>query len=153
MHIHRRMQIACTPAQLWRCLTEPELLKRWVTDLVDETPEDPSRTTGVGAVSTMQLREGKRIVAYRSVVTAWEPLRRVAIRFSGGSFGPGMEMDVAYGIAPEDNGGTVLDYDVHVPMKGFFFKLLSPLFQLMAASKTNKDLSALKALAPTIAAD
>ena len=47
-----------------------------------------------------------------------------------------MEMDVAYGIAPDGNGGTVLDCDVHIPMKGFFFKRLAPLFELMAASKT-----------------
>lgn len=151
MHFHERIEIDCTPAQLWRCLTEPALLQQWVSSLVDETPEDPARTTGAGAASTMRLREGKKIVVYRSVVTAWEPERRIAVRLSGGSFAPGMEMDVTYDIAPHA-GGTSLDYDVRVPMKGLFFKLMAPLFRLMAMTNANKDLSTLKELAPSVAA-
>jgi hypothetical protein len=150
MHIHRRLEIDGTSAQLWRCLTEPELLKRWITTLVDETPEDPSKTSGVGVVSTMRLREGNKIVAYRCVVTKWEHERCLAIRISGGMFIEGMEMDVEYDISPRPGGGMLLDYDVRVPLKGFAFVLMAPLMWLMSMMNANKDLSKLQTLAPTV---
>ncbi len=116
----------------------------------DETPEDPAKTEGVGAVSTMRLREGGKLVSYRCVVTAWEPRRRLAVRLSGGSFAPGMEMDVVYELSNDEMARTTLDYDVQVPLVGLFYKLLAPLIWLMAASNAKKDLAKLCALAPTV---
>jgi hypothetical protein len=149
MHLHRRVSLACTPTALWRCLTEFDLQKQWITQLVDETPDHPAHV-GVGAASTMRMREGKKIVTYRSVVLAWEPGRRLAIRLSGGSFAPGMEMDVAYGLSLGETGMT-LDYDVQVPLKGIMFKLMAPLIWLASASNAKKSLMKLKALGETIA--
>ena len=54
MQFHRQIRVDCTPEALWRCLTEVELLKNWVSNLVDETPNDPTRTQGVGVKSTMK---------------------------------------------------------------------------------------------------
>ncbi|HEV7765550.1 MAG TPA: SRPBCC family protein [Thermoanaerobaculia bacterium] len=149
MHVHRQLEIQGTRAQLWRCLTDPEVLKRWVSSLVDDTPEDPERTSGVGVVSTMRLREGNKVVAYRSVVTEWEHERRLAIRISGGMFAEGMEMDVAYEISSRAGGGMLLDYDVRVPLKGFFL-LMSPLIWLMSKKNANTDLTKLQTLVPTV---
>jgi carbon monoxide dehydrogenase subunit G len=146
MHIHRRIEVDCRPEQLWRCLTDAALLKQWVSNLVEETPDDPKRN-GLGALSTIQMREGTKVVAYRSVVTAWDPERRLAIRLSGGSFAKGMAMDVLYALSQPTEVRTVLDYDVTVRLKGLFFTLLGPIIFLASASSTRKDLAKLKALA------
>ena len=148
MHIHRRVSLDCSPKAVWRCLTEFDLQQQWIAQLVDETPDEPG-PVGVGVGSTMRLREGGKIVAYRCIVTGWEPERRLAIRLSGGSFAAGMEMDVAYELA-QDGTSTILDYDVKVPLKGFFFTLMAPLIWLAAAGNAKKDLAKLKALAPTV---
>ena len=136
------------PLAVWRCLTEFKLQQKWITQLVEETPDDPEQV-GLGAGSTVRMREGSKIVTYRSVVTAWEPGRRLAIRLSGGSFPPGMEMDVTYGLSQGET-GTHLDYDVQVPLKGVFFKLMAPFIWVVAARNAKKDLAKLQGLAPTI---
>jgi hypothetical protein len=98
------------------------------------------------------MREGSRVVTYRSIVTEWEPKQKLAIRLSGGSLGEGMEMDVIYELNQEDLTGVVLDYDATVPLKGFFFKLLAPIIWLGMAGSSKQDLAKLKALAPTVSA-
>jgi carbon monoxide dehydrogenase subunit G len=145
MRVQKTVQIACTPSQLWPFLTEPALIKRWIEDLVDDTPDDPARTTGVGVTSTMRLREGGKIQSYRCVMTAWEHERRLALQLTGGSFAPGMAMDVEYRIAP-DAGGTRLDYDVQVPMKGVF-RLMAPLIWLVSRGNARKTLGKLAEIA------
>jgi hypothetical protein len=149
MRIHRRIQIEASAAVVWRCLTEPQLLEQWVSQWVDETPDD-SPGTGLGASSTLRLREGGKIVTYRSVVTAWEPERKLAIRLSGGSFPPGMEMDIIYELHWGDRNITFLDYDATIPLKGIAYKLLAPIIWLACVSNARTDLAKLKVLAPSI---
>ena len=151
MQLHRRISIDCTQAVLWRCLTDLSLQKQWISQLVDETPDDPAHN-GLGATSTIRIREGNGIVSYRCVVTAWEPRNRLAIQLSGGSFAEGMEMEVEYLLAPGDEGGTLLDYDVRVPLTGLVFKLLAPIIWLVSVNNARRDLSKLAALAPTVSA-
>ncbi len=148
MHVQRRHLIRATPRALWRCLTELDLQKKWISQLVDETP-DGGPHTGVGARSTMRMKEGNKTVSYACVVTAWEPERRLAIRLTEGSFAPGMAMDVVYGLSAAD-GGTWLDYDVRVPMVGLKFKLLMPLIWLVSLGNVKKDMAKLAALAPAM---
>jgi carbon monoxide dehydrogenase subunit G len=145
MRLEKTIPIACTPARLWTCLTDPETIKRWLDDLVDETPEDPAKTTGVGAVSTMRIREGGKIQSYRSVITAWEPDRRVALQMTGGSFGQGMAMDIDYRITPEAQ-GCRLDYAVEIPLKGMFI-LMAPMLWLFSRMNAHKALGKLAKVA------
>lgn len=145
MRFATTMTVPCTPAKLWGLLTEPALIKTWLEDLVDDTPDDPSRTSGVGVHSTMRLREGRKIQTYRSVTTAWEPQRRVAIQLTGGSFAQGMAMDVDYRITPE-GAGSRLDYEVTVPLKGFFI-LIAPLIWIGSRANAGKALSKLAEVA------
>lgn len=147
MRVHRQLKIDAPPAAVWRCLVEPELQKQWITQFVDDTPDDAS-AVGVGATSTMRLREGDDVVTYRSKVTAWEPERHLSIQLTGGTFAEDMAMDVRYDLVPEES-GTTLDYDVVVPMKGFAFKVLTPLLWLVASTNSIKDLARLSVVAET----
>ena len=141
MHIHKQVTIACPPAKLWRCLTEPAIQKQWLVDVIDDIPDDPAKR-GAGAFSTMRIREGGKVQVYRSLVTAWEPERKLAIQLTGGSFAAGMAMDVTYAIASDD-AGSVLDYDVIVPLQGFAFKLMAPLIWVVSQSNARKALDKL----------
>lgn len=147
MRIHRQLNIDASPAAVWRCLVEPELQKRWITQLVDETPDDAS-AVGLGTTSTMRMQEGDKVVPYRCKVTAWEPERHLTIQLTGGTFAEDMAMDVKYDLVPA-LAGTTLDYDVVVPMKGFAFKVLTPLIWLAASSNSTKDLAKLSVVAET----
>ncbi len=149
MHIHRRVIIECKQKGLWRCLTEPELIRQWVTNMVDEIPDEGARP-GLGAKSTIRMREGTKIVNFRCVVTEWKPEYRLGIRFTGGSLGPSLEMDVTYELSRGEDTGTALDFDVDLPLHGFVYKLLAPLIWLGAVNNTKKDLAKLAELAPTI---
>jgi hypothetical protein len=148
MTVYRHVSVAGTPAQLWRCLTEIELLKQWIATLVDEALDDPNHT-GLGALSTIQLREGTGVVSYRSLVTAWEPHQRLGIRLSGGSFADGMVMDVTYRLSPSAGVRTGLTYDVCVALEGKF-RVMGPLIWMVSASNARRDLAKLQALAPTL---
>jgi carbon monoxide dehydrogenase subunit G len=88
------------------------------------------------------------VVTYRSKVTAWEPERHLSIQLTGGTFAEDMAMDVRYDLVPEAE-GTTLDYDVVVPMKGFAFKVLTPLLWLVASTNSIKDLARLSVVAET----
>ena len=141
MEIRRAIEIDCTPAALWPCLTKPEILKEWVPGFVDEVPEDPAVTSGVGAASIMRLREGSRVSTYRSVVTRWEPERAVEIRLTGGSFRSDMHMDVGYDVTPTAR-GCRLDYRAACAMKGLFL-LVAPVFWLAGRANATKALARL----------
>ena len=141
MDVRHQVEIACTPAALWPWLTEPALLKEWVPGFVEETPDDPARTSGVGTRSTMKLREGSRVSTYQSVVTRWEPERAVAIRLSGGSFAKDMHMDIAYEVTPTAR-GCRLEFHEHCDMKGLYL-LLAPVFWIAGRANVTKALAKL----------
>jgi carbon monoxide dehydrogenase subunit G len=145
MRVQKTIQIACTPDQLWPYLTEPALIQRWVEDLVDDTPDDPAKTTGVGVASTMRLREGGKVRSYRSVMTAWDAPRHLALRLTGGSFAEGMAMDIDYRVTPE-GAGCRLDQVVVMPLKGVFV-LMAPLIWLGSRANARKTLGKLAEIA------
>lgn len=149
MEVRRQVRIEAPVARVWDCLTDPAKLPRWISAFVDEVPDDPAKA-GVGATSTLRLREGRKVVAYRSVVTMWEEPRRLAIRLTGGTFPEGMAMDVEYRLAA-DGAGTVLDFDSRATLKGLLFVLMAPLIRLAAGANAKRDLAALKRLAEATA--
>ncbi len=146
LHYQTRRIFACTPSQLWRCLSDVDLLKQWISNMVEEIPDDAAQT-GLGAKSTLKMREGNKIVDYRMVVTAWHPERCMMIRLSQGSFAPGMEVEVRYELEQGPDQATILDYQVEFRLKGLFFRLMGPVILLASAGNAGKELNKLKFLA------
>src|SRR6266481_9410824 len=110
MRIHRRTRIECPPAVLWRCLVEPDLIKKWDRYFLDETPEDASQV-GVGAWSVVRLSVRDRIEIYRCQLTEWIPEKSLCYSVIDSSFDNELEFELRYSIAPEAS-DTILDYDV-----------------------------------------
>src|SRR5262249_39675164 len=88
-------------------------------------------------------------VAFRSLVTVWEPARRLGVRLSGGSFDNDMAMDLSYELSSEGADRTMLVHDMIVPLKGAAYRLMGPLIWLLASRNTRNELARLHAFAPT----
>ncbi len=153
MHLHRQLAIDAPPADVWRCITEYDLRKRWMGQLESEEIDDPERK-GVGSTATVRLRQNGKIVEYRSTIIDWEPERKLSVGITGGTLPPELAMGAMYELAPGDDvAKTVLDYDFHLPVKSFFMRLLSPLIRAGAAKVIDPDLARLKALAESLASE
>ena len=153
MHLHRQLAIDAAPADVWRCITEYELRKRWMGQLVSEELDDPERR-GAGTTATVRLRQNGKVVEYRSTVIDWEPERKLSVGITGGTLPPYLAMGAIYELSPADDvSKTVLNYDFHLPVKSFFMRLLSPLIRKGAAKAIDPDLARLKALAESLASE
>lgn len=153
MELRRQLAIDAAPADVWRCLTEYELRKRWMGQLVSEEIDDPERR-GAGSSATVRLRQNDKIVTYRSTVIDWEPERKLSVGITGGTMPPEAAMGVIYELVPGDGlSKTVLDYQFHMPVKSFFLRLITPLIRKGVAQAVDPDLARLKALAESLAAE
>lgn len=98
MRTEYRIEIRCTPWQLWPFLDELEKQKLWLTSLVDFVTTSPHART-VGSTFDFRVREGRRISRYEGRVSAYDPPRHLGVTFWGGVFRPDMVMQVDYRIA------------------------------------------------------
>ncbi len=98
MHVEFRVEMRCTPWQLWPFLDEVEKQKLWLTTLVEvvATSQVPR---AVGATFDMRVREGRRISRYEGRVHAYDPPKHLGVLLWGGSFQPGVVMKVDYRVA------------------------------------------------------
>lgn len=146
--VERKVVIDCSPHILWKCLTELELLKKWITELEDEVAAD-SKETGVGVRSTMVMREGSKLVSYETVITHWAPDRRLAVSLQGGSFPANASMLLDYQLEPVHSGATKLVYAATLPLLGSF-RLLLPLIYIASSVNLSRDLKKLSLLAGSL---
>ena len=98
MRIEYRVEIRCTPKQLWPFLDEPDRQRQWITTLVDIVPTS-KQPRAVGTTFDMRVREGRRISQYEGRINSYTPPRHLGVSFWGGHFQPGMVMCVDYRVA------------------------------------------------------
>jgi carbon monoxide dehydrogenase subunit G len=153
MHLDRQIAIHAPAAMVWRCLTEFDLRKRWMAQLVSEDIEN-AEPRGVGSVATVRLLQNNKIVTYRSTVIDWDPGRKLSVGMTGGTLPPDIVMGVIYELTPGDEAGaTILKYDFHMPVKGFFLRMIKPLIRIGVGQVVDRDHAQLKALAEKLAAE
>lgn len=150
MHFERRIILGGTAESVWSCLTEFDLRKRWMAQLVSEEVDDPENR-GVGSTATVRMNQNNNIVTYRSTVIDWEPKRKLSVGISGGTLPPSIVMGVIYELFPgEIPGTTELNYYFHMPVKGFLFRIIQPLIRRGVAQVIDRDLMQLKALVESL---
>ncbi len=153
MHLERQIAIHAPAATVWRCLTEFDLRKRWMAQLVSEDIENPDGRA-VGSTATVRLMQNNQIVTYRSTVIDWDPERKLSVGMTGGTLPPDVVMGVIYELSPGDGAGaTILKYDFHMPVKKFFFRLIAPLIRMGVGQVVDRDHAQLKALAEKLATE
>jgi hypothetical protein len=98
MRIEYRMDLRCTPWQLWPLLDDPERQKLWLTTLVDFASTSPVPRM-VGSTFEFRAREGRRISHYEGRINAYDPPRHLGVSMWGGSLRQGSVMRVDYRVA------------------------------------------------------
>jgi uncharacterized protein YndB with AHSA1/START domain len=129
--------------EVWPVITEVEQIKRWVPDLVSDvaTNEGPTRA---GTTSRMSMREGSKVVVYDSVITRYEPGRRLSLELSGGSLGR-KPMLVDY-VLTRAGARTRVDFTSEWTPSGWLWLML-PLILIVGAANAKRALKAMKAVA------
>jgi carbon monoxide dehydrogenase subunit G len=153
MHIQREYAIRAPAETVWRCLTEFELRKRWMAQLVSEEVDQPENR-GVGSVAIVRLLQRNQVVTYRSTVIDWEPCRKLSVGMTGGSLPPDLAIGVIYELSPGDAAETtLLKYDFHMPVQSFVLKLLMPCMRSAVGRIMDRDHAKLKALAESFGSE
>jgi hypothetical protein len=98
MRIEYRIEIGCTPRQLWPFLDEADHQKQWLPMLVDVVPTS-QQPRAVGSTFDMHMREGRRVSKYEGRINSYTPPRHLGVSFWGGNFQSGLVMSVDYRIA------------------------------------------------------
>ena len=114
MRIEYRMDVRCTPWQLWSFLDDDKRQKLWLTTLVDVVPTSLI-PRAAGSTFDLRVREGRRISSYEGRINAYDPPRHLGVSFWGGFFRPGMLMHVDYRIA-ELSTGCRLEYYAEIEL-------------------------------------
>ena len=138
--------VARPPAAVWRWVTEPARLARWVSWLA-EVKQDTVTVQGVGSRQTWVLAEPGMRDRVRMTATVAEQdaphLRRVHVRT------PGMfDGDYTYTLTPVD-GGTRLEQSVRFHYDVWIARLMEPLVTPQARRTLAGDQATLKRLAET----
>ena len=144
MLLERTIDLTAPPARIWTLLTEPEQIKRWITELVSDEPLTPP-PIGVGTKTRMKIREGSRVVEYATELVAFTPLNELAIEMRGGSLGA-EPMRVSY-LLSDLGSSTRLVYRSSWRPRGVLLTLLLPLIIVVGRRNLRRSLGRLAELA------
>ena len=143
MQIERTIDLPASPARVWTLLTQPDLVARWITELVSDEPLTPP-PVGVGTTTRMKIREGSRVVEYATEILVFDVHRQLAIELRGGSLGAS-PMRVSYELTDLGD-ATRLVYRSTWRPTGFLLRLLLPLIMIIGRRNLRRSLGRLSDL-------
>ncbi|MGB0035910.1 MAG: SRPBCC family protein [Candidatus Acidiferrales bacterium] len=139
------VEIARPPAQVFRYLTDDELVKRWVGGLV-EIKHLNADVPGVGARMHMVEEYKGESVPMDMEITGFEANRAIKFRIiSAGDPSEGFTEAGEYVLEPTGT-GTRLTLSATSEYQGFLPRLFEPLITPEAQKKLKEDLARLKGL-------
>jgi carbon monoxide dehydrogenase subunit G len=144
MNMAFETEIRTSPKRLWPWLTEPELMKQWMSGLqgFEMTSPGPLRA---GSTAKLLIKEGGRVQTWDETILDWEPQRRVRISMTGAHC-PGLEM-VCDNRLEDLGGSTRLHYAFECRTSRAFFKVMGFLFGFFAKLQAKGFMKRLKRLA------
>jgi hypothetical protein len=151
MRIEYRIEVRCTPRQLWPFLDEADKQRQWLTTLIDIVPTS-ANPRAIGATFDLRVREGRRISQYEGRINAYDPPRHLGVSFWGGFFQPGTVMRVDYRVAEIPN-GCRLEYYAEIDLESLRgpSKLAIPIARVFAFFQLRYFMRNLKRLAEAVA--
>ncbi|HXV77089.1 MAG TPA: SRPBCC family protein [Candidatus Polarisedimenticolaceae bacterium] len=138
-----RIRIEATPEAVFRWLTEPPLLARWIGGFVESRPLGDGRIR-VGARSTEVIEERGRRTELQSEIVALDPGRRLAVRLSS----PFLTAENAFTLDASDDGATVVSQQLTMRYRGIT-RLFGPFLGGAVRAKLDADLERLRQGAET----
>lgn len=146
-HILAEVQIDRSAPQVFRWLTDDDLVKKWVSGLVEiKTISAPADGSQVGRkLQIGEVYKGER-VDMEMTVTRLEQNRALSLSIASlGDPNNGFTETGDYTLA-EVNGKTRLRFEVHTKYLGFLPRLFEPFITPEATKKLTEDLQRLKQL-------
>ena len=137
------IDFACSPEQLFPYLVEPDKMLKWmcgVTKIEPITDGPP----GVGQRAKIWIKEGKKESEYETVVTIFEPNRRISVDMTGGCFGGKTTMKPDYVLSVSPSGGTTMEYTCGVETSSVMFRVMDVLFRPFMKRMVKKMMVTLK---------
>lgn len=95
--------VPAQPDEVFRYLTEPALLPRWIDELRESRPQGDG-VMRVGATSIEVVQAQGKLVEMVSEVTAWEANRALSVRVT---YPDANEADMTYELTPATDGTEV----------------------------------------------
>lgn len=139
------IEINRPPAQVWRYLTNDDLVKSWVSGLEVIRHENPP-TQGVGARYYMEVRNQDELAKMLMTITAFDPPRRIAFTLeSAGDSSSGFTETGEYTLH-DVYGRTQLMLSALTNYHGILPRLMEPFITPAAQKKLEADLARLKSL-------
>jgi len=131
--------------QVWRYLTDDELVKGWVSGLSEIRHLNPE-TGGVGARFILAESMGNERTEMEMEVTAFEPHRHIAFRVNSlPGVSPGFTETAEY-VLEEQGGRTRLTLSGESKYFPFWIQLMEPIITPAAQKKLQGDLARMKAM-------
>jgi len=132
--------INASPERVFPYLTDPQLLPKWLSGLVESKPITEGGLR-VGAKSIETIAENGQSFTMESEITRYEPNREMQVRLTSDM----LEVLADYELQPEGN-GTKLRYTATMNYKGFITRVMAPLLSGSIRNKLEGDMSRLKQL-------
>lgn len=140
MHRNEHAITIDAPRELvFRWLTEPELMQRWIGGLLEFEPLEPGPALGSRSRQVMRIKG--QSFELESVITSFDPPAALDVRVEH----KGFDSTSAYGLE-EHEGHTHLTATIETTYKLFANRLLGGLVTREAQKKLVADLSRLKSL-------
>lgn len=134
------IEINSSAEEVFKHLTEPESVHKWVDGLVEIVPLS-DETNVVGAKSRQVFHENGRTIEVVEELLVFEPNKRVKIKGDTSGF----TYTADYVLHPTAN-GVRLAYESETIMKNPIMKLMGFMIARITRNKTNADLQRLKKL-------
>ncbi len=141
MNFSNAISISCNPEELWAWLTEPEKIRSWNPEILEQETISAGEV-GPGFRSRVLMKEGKKSVWYEEEILEFKPSTTLKMKLSGGSLGKG-PMIMTYRLSDEGD-KTKLSYANTWEPKGVILKLLHGIITKVAKKNVEGSLNKLK---------
>lgn len=145
-HLHRSIEIAASPEQLWPWLEDGDKLKQWVSWLVDVRVPDPA-SHGVGASKVWVMKDENNGGMQMQIIAKnreYAPPSRLVLQISTDK--EEFTGENVYELVDLGNGRTRLEMDSRYRFANWFANLMEPVITPSARKKMVADADRLKSM-------
>lgn len=130
MQMKHSGEFKCSPEHLWPFLEDPEKLKLWMKDVLEDRASKGG-PIGLGSFFSMKFKQGGKTQHYRGEILIYDRPKHLGLKMKGGDFQHETEMFIDFKL--QDLGGrTRLDYMESVDSAGALSQLMSPVVKLFS---------------------